>query len=97
MATSQKHNDAMDTLLHGVVEVLNVEELEHKLAKQRPLVIKAGFDPTSADLHLGHLVLLNKLRDFQELGHSVCFVVGDFTGLVGDPSGRDVTRPPMTQ
>ena len=85
----------IDELLRGVVETLQVDELEKHLASGKSPVIKAGFDPTTADLHLGHVVLLNKLRTFQDMGHVVKFVVGDFTGTIGDPSGRDVTRPPM--
>ncbi|HET9390123.1 MAG TPA: tyrosine--tRNA ligase [Steroidobacteraceae bacterium] len=83
-------------LERGTQEVLVVEELVRKLRRQKPLHIKAGFDPTAPDLHLGHTVLLNKMRQFQQLGHDVTFLIGDFTGLIGDPSGRNATRPPLT-
>ena len=68
-----------------------------KLKKGQPLRVKAGFDPTAPDLHLGHTVLLNKLRQFQDLGHHVLFLIGDFTGMIGDPTGKSVTRPPLTE
>jgi tyrosyl-tRNA synthetase len=80
----------------GAREVLVESELLLKLKKGRPLRVKAGFDPTAPDLHLGHTVLLNKMRQFQELGHEVIFLIGDFTGLIGDPSGRNATRPALT-
>jgi len=80
----------------GADEVLVVEELARKLRRGRPLKVKAGFDPTAPDLHLGHTVLLNKMRQFQQFGHEVIFLIGDFTGLIGDPSGRNTTRPPLT-
>ena len=83
-------------LRRGTHEVLIVEELVKKLQRGLPLHIKAGFDPTAPDLHLGHTVLLNKMRQFQQFGHEVTFLIGDFTGLIGDPSGRNVTRPPLT-
>ncbi len=81
----------------GVLEVISEEELLEKLKEGRPLIVKAGFDPTAADLHLGHTVLLQKLRTFQQLGHTVYFIIGDFTAMIGDPSGRDQTRPPLTK
>lgn len=84
-------------LKHGTEEILIESELVEKLKLGRPLRIKAGFDPTASDLHLGHTVLLNKLRHFQQLGHQVCFLVGDFTALIGDPTGRNITRQPLTQ
>jgi len=80
----------------GTEEILLEEELVEKLQSGRPLRIKAGFDPTAPDLHLGHTVLLNKMRQFQERGHTVIFLIGDFTGLIGDPSGKNATRPPLT-
>jgi tyrosyl-tRNA synthetase len=80
----------------GVVELLPEDELLVKLKKGRPLRIKAGFDPTAPDLHLGHTVLLTKMRKLQDLGHHVMFLIGDFTGMIGDPSGKNVTRPPLT-
>ncbi len=81
----------------GADELLVESELVAKLQRGRPLRIKAGFDPTAPDLHLGHTVLINKLRQFQLLGHQVIFLIGDFTGMIGDPSGKSVTRPPLTR
>lgn len=81
----------------GADELLVESELIEKLGRGRPLRIKAGFDPTAPDLHLGHTVLINKLRQFQLLGHQVVFLIGDFTGMIGDPSGKSVTRPPLTR
>ena len=90
-------SDAMGLIRRGADEILLEAELEKKLKRGKPLRIKAGFDPTAPDLHLGHTVLINKLRHFQELGHHVMFLIGDFTGLIGDPSGRDATRKPLTE
>jgi tyrosyl-tRNA synthetase len=81
----------------GTHEVLLEVELEKKLQENRPLRIKAGFDPTAPDLHLGHTVLINKLKQFQDLGHQVLFLIGDFTGMIGDPTGKNVTRKPLTR
>lgn len=89
--------DAIADLLRGVEEVLPEDELRNRLDLDRPLRIKAGFDPTAPDLHLGHTVLINKLRQFQELGHEVLFLIGDFTGMIGDPSGKSATRKPLTE
>src|SRR5262245_1708167 len=83
-------------LRRGAVDVIDTKELETKLARGKPLRVKAGFDPTAPDLHLGHTVLLNKMRQFQQLGHHVIFLIGDFTGLIGDPAGKNATRPPLT-
>ncbi len=84
-------------LLHrGADEIIREDELRGKLERGAPLRVKTGFDPTAPDLHLGHTVLINKMRHFQELGHHVMFLIGDFTGLIGDPSGRDATRKPLT-
>jgi tyrosyl-tRNA synthetase len=83
-------------LKRGTQEVLVYDELVRKLRRGKPLRIKAGFDPTAPDLHLGHTVLLNKMRQFQQFGHEVIFLIGDFTGLIGDPTGRNATRPPLT-
>src|SRR5437773_9529967 len=88
--------DQMAELERGAHAVLIGAEPVRKLKRGVPLRVKAGFDPTAPDLHLGHTVLLNKMRQFQQLGHEVTFLIGDFTGLIGDPSGRDVTRPPLT-
>ncbi|RME33922.1 MAG: tyrosine--tRNA ligase [Gammaproteobacteria bacterium] len=87
----------IEIIRRGTVEILPEEELPKKLALGRPLRVKAGFDPTAPDLHLGHTVLLNKLRQFQELGHEVLFLIGDFTGMIGDPTGKNATRPPLTR
>ena len=86
----------LQLIRRGADEVILEEDLVRKLARGKPLRIKAGFDPTAPDLHLGHTVLLNKMRQFQELGHHVMFLIGDFTGMIGDPSGRNVTRPALT-
>ena len=89
--------DIMDILGRGAQEILKPEELEARLKLGRPLRIKAGFDPTAPDLHIGHTVLLNKMRQFQDLGHQVIFLIGDFTGMIGDPTGKNVTRKPLTR
>jgi tyrosyl-tRNA synthetase len=88
--------DQMIELSRGAQDLLLPAELERKLARGKPLRVKAGFDPTAPDLHLGHTVLINKMRQFQQFGHEVIFLIGDFTGLIGDPSGRNVTRPRLT-
>lgn len=95
MSTSVQ--EALDLIARGADEIIKLEELEARLKLGRPLRIKAGFDPTAPDLHLGHTVLLNKMRQFQDLGHQVIFLIGDFTGMIGDPSGKSVTRPPLTR
>ncbi len=89
--------DVLENLLRGVDEVLVKQELIKKLEEGRPLRIKAGFDPTAPDLHLGHTVLINKLKQFQDAGHEVLFLIGDFTGMIGDPTGKNVTRKPLTR
>jgi len=89
--------DVLAILLRGTDEVLIEQELIKKLEEGRPLRIKAGFDPTAPDLHLGHTVLINKLKQFQDLGHEVLFLIGDFTGMIGDPTGKNVTRKPLTR
>src|ERR1700716_1845258 len=86
----------LEIIKRGSDELLVEEELKTKLARGKPLVVKAGFDPTAPDLHLGHTVLLNKMRQFQQFGHEVIFLIGDFTGLIGDPTGRNATRPALT-
>jgi len=90
-------DEALAIIKRGVDELLPEEELVNKLKQGRPLRIKAGFDPTAPDLHLGHTVLINKLRQFQDLGHEIIFLIGDFTGMIGDPTGKSVTRPPLTE
>ena len=89
--------DVLDDLLKGTEEILVKHELVKKLAEGRPLRIKAGFDPTAPDLHLGHTVLINKLKQFQDVGHEILFLIGDFTGMIGDPTGKNATRKPLTQ
>lgn len=88
---------ALAQVLRGAAEVISGVDLAEKLASGRPLRVKAGFDPTAPDLHLGHTVLINKLRQFQDLGHQVVFLIGDFTGMIGDPTGKSATRPPLTR
>ena len=88
---------SLEIIRRGADEILLETELETKLARGRPLRIKAGFDPTAPDLHLGHTVLVNKLRQFQDLGHEVLFLIGDFTAMIGDPTGKSVTRPPLSR
>jgi len=90
-------NQALAIIKRGADELLIEQELIEKLKKGKPLRIKAGFDPTAPDLHLGHTVLINKLRQFQDLGHHVLFLIGDFTGMIGDPTGKSATRPPLTR
>jgi tyrosyl-tRNA synthetase len=90
-------DEALALIKRGAEEILVEEELKAKLKEGRPLRIKAGFDPTAPDLHLGHTVLINKLRQFQELGHEVMFLIGDFTAMIGDPTGKSATRPPLSR
>lgn len=92
LSTSEK----LEILKRGVEEIIPEKGLEKKLNKNKPLIIKAGFDPTAPDLHLGHTVLINKLKQFQDLGHKIVFLIGDFTGMIGDPSGVSETRPILT-
>jgi tyrosyl-tRNA synthetase len=89
--------ESLAVIKRGCDELLVEQEMAEKLASARPLRVKAGFDPTAPDLHLGHTVLLNKMRQFQELGHHVIFLIGDFTGMIGDPTGKNATRPPLTR
>ena len=89
--------EALELIGRGAEEILVEKELVKKLQRGRPLRVKAGFDPTAPDLHLGHAVLINKLRQFQDLGHEVMFLIGDFTGMIGDPTGKSATRPPLTR
>ncbi|MEQ8493186.1 MAG: tyrosine--tRNA ligase [Gammaproteobacteria bacterium] len=88
--------EQLEVIRRGAVEILVEAEIAERLSSGRPMRIKAGFDPTAPDLHLGHTVLLNKLRQFQDLGHRVIFLIGDFTGMIGDPTGKNATRPPLT-
>src|SRR5512140_346264 len=91
----------LETIKRGAVEIISekdlLDKLERSYKENRPLRIKAGFDPTAPDIHLGHTVLLEKMRQFQELGHEVVFLIGDFTGMIGDPSGKSETRKPLTK
>jgi tyrosyl-tRNA synthetase len=89
--------EALAVIGRGADEILKPEDLEARLKLGRPLRVKAGFDPTAPDLHLGHTVLLNKMRQFQDLGHQVIFLIGDFTGMIGDPSGKNITRKPLSR
>jgi tyrosyl-tRNA synthetase len=89
--------NTLDIIKRGATEILIEGELKQKLAQSRPLRIKAGFDPTAPDLHLGHTVLLNKMRQLQDLGHHALFLIGDFTGMIGDPTGKNATRPPLSR
>ena len=91
------HQHALDLIARGSDEILKRDELAARLKEGRPLRVKAGFDPTAPDLHIGHTVLLNKMRQFQDLGHQVIFLIGDFTGMIGDPTGKNVTRKPLTR
>ncbi len=91
------YKEQLDELARGTEEILPVDGLAQRLESGRPLVVKAGFDPTAPDLHIGHTVLINKMRQFQNYGHEVVFLIGDFTGMIGDPSGRNATRPPLTR
>jgi len=90
-------DEQLEQIRRGADEILVESELVDKLKQGRPLRIKAGFDPTAPDLHLGHTVLINKLRQFQDLGHHILFLIGDFTGMIGDPTGKSATRPPLTE
>ena len=89
--------EQLRVIQRGAVEILLEEELRKKLKRARPLRVKAGFDPTAPDLHLGHTVLIQKMKQFQDLGHEVIFLIGDFTGMIGDPSGRSETRKQLTR
>ena len=90
-------NDQLDIIKRGCDELLVESELIEKLKSGRPLRVKAGFDPTAPDLHLGHTVLINKMRQLQDLGHHILFLIGDFTGMIGDPTGKNATRPPLSR
>ena len=88
--------EALGLIARGTDEITKLQELEERLGLDRPLRVKVGFDPTAPDIHLGHTVIINKMRQFQDLGHEVIFLIGDFTGLIGDPTGKNVTRKPLT-
>src|SRR3954447_24917972 len=89
--------EQLEITKRGCSELLTEAEYVEKLEQHRPLRVKAGFDPTAPDLHLGHTVLINKLRQLQDIGHHVLFLIGDFTGMIGDPTGKNATRPPLTR
>jgi tyrosyl-tRNA synthetase len=89
--------DALTIIEKGADEILPLDELRTKLQKNKPLRVKVGFDPTAPDIHLGHTVVMNKMKQLQDLGHEIIFLIGDFTGMIGDPSGKDVTRKPLTK
>jgi tyrosyl-tRNA synthetase len=95
--TMSELTEALDLICRGADDIIKREDLEARLKAGRPLRVKAGFDPTAPDLHLGHTVLLNKMRQFQDLGHGVVFLIGDFTGMIGDPTGKNATRKPLTR
>src|SRR5882672_7841663 len=101
MASFPPVDEQLAYISKGAAEIIHTGELrsrlERSLASGIPLRVKAGFDPTAPDLHLGHTVLLRKLKHFQDLGHTVIFLIGDFTGMIGDPTGRSVTRPPLSR
>jgi len=97
MVTVLPASEQLTYLKKGFVEIIREEDLAERLKLGRPLRVKAGFDPTAPDLHVGHTVLLRKMKHFQDLGHTVIFLIGDMTGLIGDPTGRNITRPPMTR
>ena len=88
--------ESIELITRGISEVIGLEEIKEKLKSGKQLTVKAGFDPTAPDIHLGHTVLLRKMRHFQLLGHKVVFLIGDFTGRIGDPSGKTKTRPRLT-
>jgi tyrosyl-tRNA synthetase len=97
MTTFLAAEQQLELIERGTAEIISREDLLKKLKENRPLRIKAGFDPTAPDLHLGHTVLINKLKTFQDLGHEVYFLIGDYTGMIGDPTGKSATRPPLTK
>src|SRR5881628_4085822 len=90
-------DDQVEYLAKGSVDLIDRKDLRAKLARGKPLTIKVGFDPTAPDIHLGHTVVIRKMRHFQQLGHRVIFLIGDFTGMIGDPTGKKATRPPLTK
>ena len=93
----QAYEAELAEIRRGTAEILVETELMERLKKKQPLRVKAGFDPTAPDLHLGHTVLINKLKTFQDLGHQILFLIGDFTGMIGDPTGKNIARQPLTR
>src|SRR5256886_3924675 len=90
-------DEQLDYLAKGAVDLIDAKDLRSKLARGKPLTVKVGFDPTAPDIHLGHTVVMRKMKHFQQLGHRVIFLIGDFTGLIGDPTGKKTTRPPLSR
>src|SRR5687767_15104769 len=90
-------DEQLEYLAKGAVDLIDIRDLKAKIARGKPLTIKVGFDPTAPDIHLGHTVVMRKMRHFQQLGHRVIFLIGDFTGLIGDPTGKKTTRPALTR
>src|SRR5213596_1306635 len=90
-------NEQLDYLARGAVDLIDRADLKSKLARGRPLTVKVGFDPSAPDLHLGHTVVIRKMKHFQDMGHRVVFLIGDFTGMIGDPTGQSRTRPVLTR
>src|SRR5918912_1440926 len=90
-------DDQLAFLAKGVVDLIELKDLRAKLQRGKPLTVKVGFDPTAPDIHLGHTVLIRKMKHFQDAGHRVVFVIGDFTGMIGDPTGKSKTRPPLSR
>lgn len=98
MTTQTKDKlESIEELTRGAVEVIQADELDKRLRSNQPLRVKVGFDPTAPDLHLGHTVIINAMRRFQAAGHTAIFLIGDFTGMIGDPTGKNVTRAPLTE
>ena len=93
---SNEYDEQLREYARGAEEILPEDALEERLKERGKLTVKAGFDPTAPDLHLGHTVLINKMRQFQQFGHDIVFLIGDFTGMIGDPSGKNATRPPLS-
>src|SRR5947207_7939502 len=97
MRRSMNLDEQLEFLAKGSVDLIDRNDLKSKLARGKPLTVKVGFDPTAPDIHLGHTVLIRKMKHFQDLGHRVIFVIGDFTGMIGDPTGKKATRPALTR
>src|SRR5258705_7437727 len=90
-------DEQLEFLAKGTVDLIERNDLKAKLQRGKPLTVKVGFDPTAPDIHLGHTVVIRKMKHFQQLGHRVIFLIGDFTGMIGDPTGKNATRPPLTR
>src|SRR4051812_31105493 len=96
-ARSMNLDEQLDFLAKGTVNLIERNDLKSKIARGKPITIKVGFDPTAPDIHLGHTVVIRKMKHFQQLGHRVVFVIGDFTGMIGDPTGKKIPRPPLSR